>query len=65
MTTVNRARLLAVVNGDWSPYQTVQRVAVHTGTMAGETLESVETDFDLLRHDIHVLCHASHQEGAK
>jgi hypothetical protein len=54
--TLNRERLLSVVNGDWSPYITSTPVTTWgVGQTQNMTYLDTKTDWDLLRHDIHVL----------
>ena len=64
LTEENRARLLALVNNDWSPYrgQVVER-----GVKGDERVRDdyASWDFGLLRHDIHVLLHAASKETAQ
>lgn len=59
--SINRARLLTAVNGDWSAYVTTQQIIPWAAPPGcpNEPIVVTTTDFDLLRHDVHVLLHAS------
>lgn len=58
MSQASADRLLSVINGDWSPYNRTRKTChaplkweVSPALVVNEWME---TDFELLRHDIHV-----------
>lgn len=55
---INRARLLAYVNGDVTPYESEHSVFVMgQGDTNASTVKTI--NHGLLRHDIHVLLHTT------
>ncbi len=55
-TDINRSRLLNLVNGNWDPYLLPAKYIV------GDDLNVrvyLDTNWDLVRHDIHVLLYST------